>query len=347
MLAVQSGIPVVPTLTAPANNATNQATSVNLTWNTVSGASNYIVQRATNAGFTANLTTNTVTTNSYSTTGLSPVTQYFWRVKAKNGCGESAYATAFKFTTATLSCVTYNSTQNNVAIPTSGNAAHVVTSTLNIGPNVVITDINVTLNIAHTYMDDLEVKLKAPDGTEVILVKNAQCADAGNDNIQAIFDDQATGTINCVTGPPAIAGTVKPENALTPFNGKNSAGNWILTVTDGYPSSDGGSIQNFSLYICGTQVLSTEDEILLDDTFTVWPNPTNGTVTVSFNNSTSNEKVTMSLFDVRGRLVSKQVFNKNTRIFNQEVHFDHLEKTVYILKIQTDTNELFKRLIIE
>lgn len=351
VLNVASGTPGVPTLTAPANSATNQGLSVNLTWNSVTAASEYIVQRATDTGFTANLLSNTVTTNSYNATGLTSATQYFWRVKAKNGCGESNNSNVFNFTTATSSCNTYNSTQNNVAIPTSGSTAHVVTSTLNIPANVTITDVNITVNITHTYMDDLEVKLKAPDGTEVIIVKNAQCSDAGNDNIQATFDDQATGAINCVTGPPAIGGTVKPENALTPFNGKDSTGNWVLTVTDGYPSADGGSITNFSIEICGSPVLGIDDlefnDDEFEDSFSLWPNPSNGKVAISFSNKSSNEEVILSLFDIRGRLISKQVFNKNTTIFNQEINFNDLQSAVYILKIKTGTNELFKRLVVE
>ena len=41
--------------------------------------------------------------------------------------------------------------------------------------NAVITDVNLTLNIEHTWIADLEVKLIAPDGvTEIILFEGCR-----------------------------------------------------------------------------------------------------------------------------------------------------------------------------
>ena len=344
VLSVQAGVPSATTLTYPANNATSIGSSSFLTWNTAANAATYTVQIATDAGFTTNMTTNTANTNNYTATNLNPSTQYFWRVKSLNGCGESVYSITFNFTTAAISCTTYNSIQNNITIPGTGTTEHVITSTLNIPDNVSITDVNVTINVQHVWAGDVELKLTSPNGTEVILLANSKCDD-GTDDIGVTYDDQAGGPISCSTSAPCVGGTIQPENTLSVFNGEASTGNWIVTATDGYPSDDGGEFLNFNIEICGAPVLGIEDT-KFTESVSVYPNPNNGEFFVSFHSTTS-QAVKLSLFDMRGRLVSKQTFENNSNVFNQKVRFNDLAKAVYILKIQTGNSETFKRLIIK
>lgn len=112
-LNVVAGAPTIPTLTNPTDNLLGTAIPTNLVWAAAANASTYTVETATHAGFTANTTSNSVATTNYSITGLTQGTQYFWRVKAVNGCGESAYSSVFNFTTATISCNTDN---NNTSV---------------------------------------------------------------------------------------------------------------------------------------------------------------------------------------------------------------------------------------
>ena len=62
-----------------------------LTWNAVPGATSYKVYRATSKSGTYSLL-GTVTTTSYTNTGAKEGTTYYYRVKAANGAGESAYS---------------------------------------------------------------------------------------------------------------------------------------------------------------------------------------------------------------------------------------------------------------
>jgi len=344
VLSVQTGAPSATTLTYPANNATGIGNSSLLTWNAAINAATYTVQMATDAGFTTNMTTNAANTNSYTATGLTPTTQYFWRVKSVNGCGESVYSSTFNFTTAAIACTTYNSVQNNITIPATGATEHVITSTLNIPDNVTITDINATVNVQHVWAGDVELKLTSPNGTEVILLVNSKCDD-GTDDIGVTYDDQAAGPVVCSTTVPCVGGTIQPENPMSAFNGEASTGNWILTVTDGYPSADGGEFLNFNIEICGAPILGIEDAEFTESV-SVYPNPNNGHFFVSFQSTTSQE-VKLTLLDMRGRLVSEQSFENNSNVFNQEVNFNDLAKAVYILKIQTGNSETFKRLVIK
>jgi len=357
VLNVESGIPTVPVLTAPTNGATNQLTAVNLTWNAITGATSYIVQRATNAAFSTNLVTNTVTTNSYNATGLLATTKYYWRVKAKNGCGESANSSAFNFTTATNTC---NTTVNNnvVNIPnatTNGTEAAPGISTIAINNNVTINDINVTVDIAYSYVADLRLVLESPDGTKIDLVKNLTDANNGpgsKDNFtDTIFDDAATTSITAATAENApFTGTYKPQNPLSIFNGKSSQGNWKLSVYDNWTAGT-GTIKSWKIEICGSNVLGIDDSNFynyeLENSFKLWPNPSNGNVTVTFKSSSNNKKITLSLFDLRGRLITEKKINQSDSFFKQELGFNNIQSAVYILKIQTGTSKLIKRLVIE
>jgi uncharacterized protein (TIGR02145 family) len=92
--------PAVPTLSTPANNATGQAVNPTLTWNTSNGATSYTLQVSTNSNFTSFVYNQSGLTNtSQQLSGLSYLTQYYWRVSATNSYGTSNYSSVWNFTT--------------------------------------------------------------------------------------------------------------------------------------------------------------------------------------------------------------------------------------------------------
>ncbi|MDI6778973.1 MAG: S8 family serine peptidase [Bacteroidota bacterium] len=95
-------IPVAPILSSPANGATGVSTSPTLTWNASSGATSYRLQVSTSSAFTTTLVDQSgITSTSYSLTGLSSGTIYYWRVNATNSTGTSNWSSVWSFTTAT------------------------------------------------------------------------------------------------------------------------------------------------------------------------------------------------------------------------------------------------------
>ena len=84
---------VTPKPSAPVVKIGNSAASGKpmLTWNAVSGATSYKVYRATSQNGTYSLL-GTVTTTSYTNTGAKAGTTYWYKVKAVNSAGESAYS---------------------------------------------------------------------------------------------------------------------------------------------------------------------------------------------------------------------------------------------------------------
>ena len=84
---------VTPKLSAPVVKIGHSASSgkPQLTWNAVSGATSYKVYRATSQKGTYSLL-GTVTATSYTNTGAKAGTTYYYKVKAVNSAGESAYS---------------------------------------------------------------------------------------------------------------------------------------------------------------------------------------------------------------------------------------------------------------
>jgi YVTN family beta-propeller protein len=92
----------MPTLVAPANSATDQPISLSLIWNSVSTATSYDVQVATDTGFASLfIEDSTLTDTVKSVNGLASGTVYYWRVRAENSGGASPWSGGWSFTVAT------------------------------------------------------------------------------------------------------------------------------------------------------------------------------------------------------------------------------------------------------
>ncbi len=144
-------------LTAPADGATDVAAdNAMFAWDSDANAESYEIDIAADAGFTTIVESGTPSSNGYTTTSLTTNTPYFWRVRAVNACGTGSYSTA-GFTTANISCNSFASTDTPVAIPDGSPDG--IDSVLNIGTTSLISDVNVTVNITHTWDDDLIINI--------------------------------------------------------------------------------------------------------------------------------------------------------------------------------------------
>jgi subtilisin-like proprotein convertase family protein/putative hemolysin len=139
-------------------------------------------------------------------------------------------------------CTCYHSTDTPLAIPDLST----VSSSINVPDSLSIDDINVTLNITHTYDADLYVYLESPQGTRVELFTYVG---GGGDNFtNTTLDDDCATPITGGTAP--FTGCYQPEGSLWDFDGENSSGIWTLEVTDAY-SGDTGNLEGWSLELCG------------------------------------------------------------------------------------------------
>jgi hypothetical protein len=91
--------PTVPTLTSPADGATEQLFTPTLTWTKPSEAASCSVQVSISSGFTTISEAGKTTGNSYIPPALQKNTTYYWRVCAINVAGTSLWSDTFNFKT--------------------------------------------------------------------------------------------------------------------------------------------------------------------------------------------------------------------------------------------------------
>ena len=232
------------TLNVPASNAIGQPVVPNFAWSSVSGASSYNLEVASNSTF-ANVVqsaTNIITTNFTLPSPLAEATEYFWRIKANNICGSGTPSTGFRFKTVSTVCASpVVSTDVPKVIPDSGK----VTSTINIVNGVIISDLNVVgLKGTHEFISDIGIKLTSPNNTTVILFDEI-CDNELSFDLN-LDDESATVAFPC---PPINGVTVRPTEELRAFDGQASTGTWTLTIEDFF-KGDAGSLTSWGLSIC-------------------------------------------------------------------------------------------------
>jgi subtilisin-like proprotein convertase family protein len=142
---------------------------------------------------------------------------------------------------ATSTTTTYSSTD----VPKVIDGSITVMSVISVPCSQTITDINVQLNISHTFDTDLDIFLIAPDGTRVEL-----STDNGGefDNYSGtIFDDEAATAITAGIAP--FFGSYQPEGSLTVLDGSGTSGTWALEINDDFQFVDNGTLNSWSLIV--------------------------------------------------------------------------------------------------
>jgi subtilisin-like proprotein convertase family protein len=323
-------------LATPADAATNTSATINLTWNADVNAQSYLVEVATDNGFTTIVSTGTVAVNNYTAT-LNTNTTYYWRVRASNLCITAPFSTVFSFTTANISCATFTATGLPLAISATG-ATGVYNSIINVPSNLTITDVNVTVNITHTWDADLDITLISPTGTIIDLTSDN--GGQGDNYTNTVFDQQATTLVTAGVAP--FTGSYVPEGNLSLLNGQLSGGNWTIRVADD-ADQDGGIISNLSITICAQGTFSVSENQFNE--FAIFPNPNNGEFTVKLN-SDSGEAINVAVFDMRGRSIFQKKYNP-TNTFEQVIQLDNVESGIYLVNVSDGINQTTKKIIIK
>ncbi len=228
----------------PVDGATNIDANETISWNAIPFCDSYDLEIATAPTFGNSIIHSTnLSTTSYTLPNLDSYTIYFWRIKGNNICGTGDFSSVFAFQTEQAACKTYAANDTPIAI--SNGSPNSITSIINVPDNFTITDLNITnVNGKHTYISDLSMFLTAPDGG--IRQFHAQMC-GGNANFDLGYDDESIfSTIPC---PPTTGQVYQAASDLSYFEGRNSNGDWILTIYDNF-TQDGGSLDDWTLELC-------------------------------------------------------------------------------------------------
>lgn len=113
----------------------------------------------------------------------------------------------------------------------------------NIDPNLSIADLNVVLDITHSWLTDVDIVLeKVESGTEAIIFQTGvgfTCS--SEENMDVVIDDESENVLECADGViPTLFGDYQPEvDPLSVFDGEDFSGTWVLRVSDNVGGDDG------------------------------------------------------------------------------------------------------------
>ncbi|WP_110516061.1 pre-peptidase C-terminal domain-containing protein [Herpetosiphon llansteffanensis] len=150
-------------------------------------------------------------------------------------------------------CQTYTSNDVAKTIPTT---TSLITSSLTIPDSFFIADLDVSIQLTHTAMIDLDVQLQGPDGNVVGLFSDIGATTQTTMNLA--LDDDAAIPIGSFT---VVAGMhYSPESTyrLDWFDGGRSAGTWTLLIHDDF-AGNGGVLQNWSIRACAAPPANCPD----------------------------------------------------------------------------------------
>lgn len=255
-------LPGAPTdfaeLSLPADGTVEVPSTTTLEWEAVPQAGTYQVEVATSPAFDAGsiVYSGSSSDANAAVSSLAPNTVYYWRVKALNSCGDGGFSAFAAFQTANIDC-NANYASTDVPVTIDGASVNTATSDIIVPVSASISDVNVSVQINHTWTGDLSATLTSPTGAVIQLFDQpgvpASSFGCQGDNINAVFDDGAANTADAFDAAcgnlPAISGTYQSIAPLSVLNGTNMLGTWVLSVTDNF-AEDGGSIVGWSLSFC-------------------------------------------------------------------------------------------------
>ena len=179
-----------------------------------------------------------------------------------------------------------------------------ISRTINVTANVVVSDINVGINVNHATRSQISATLTSPAGTVVIMIPGAGfgsptvASPDDYDNYDVMLDDTSAGSIydnsNDAPGFPYYDRIARPSNLLSAFKGENAINNWTLQVCDTLADGTTGTYNRAQLAITSAD-----------------PNTISGTVFTDYNDNgmrgsgdTGVAGVTVTAYDATGAVVA-------------------------------------------
>ena len=333
-------------LSSPANGITNVSLNGILRWDEDENTSSYEVSVASDNGFQTIVSSGNVQGNFYSLTNLSEGTEYFWRVKPKNDCGEGSFSDTFSFTTRScITCVSFGETSfatsttlvqfntiNNVSAKPSGYSDY--------------TTINTAVKLNESYGLMVNVNTDGPYRVQakVWIDWNQNCSfdDAGEEYDLGSAVDTANGSTD-----QSILSITIPSGA--------SLGNTVMRVSSRYSDPDpityptscmenfDGEVEDYTIMV--EDVTASIDDIAFEG-FNLFPNPTKGAFTLALK-VINTDKVSVQLYDIRGRLIDEKNYYNTFTNFSEDIFFEKASSGLYLLKVTNGNKQTARKLMIK
>ena len=263
---------------------------------------------------------------------VQPVDNYYYAINAKDFAINTVVST---------DCNIYaNDVSEDIpdgAAPNTAGAS--LEKTITINEDLSIESLKVSVDISHSWINDLVIKLESPAGTSIQLW-DRNCAD--QDDIDITFSSTAQQIPNSCSSP--FTGTFQPadeDTSLEDFVGESSLGDWKLIVTD-YWDADDGTFESWNLDICYTSILSTQ-EIDNSPDFSITPNPASNNIVVQLIDN-SEKNINIKFYDINGRVVKTDQIQKE--VTQSMIDVSALSSGIYFVKVDNQQMSTVVKLII-
>lgn len=214
--------------------------------------------------------------------------------------------------------------------------------TITVQQSGTVLDVNVMVNIEHSYDGDLQLILEGP--AEDPLALSLGNGGSGDGYINTIFDDEAEQSIQ--EAEPPFTGSYQPQQALSAFDGLPMADDWILKVSDnGY--GDEGTLNEYCVIIQYAPGFQTSvEEHASGERLKVFPVPASDLLNVNVRFDKSSNAVIM-VKDMTGRtvkVVSQRTFAKG--FYRLSTSVSNLSAGPYLLMMQSENGQTVKKFVV-
>ncbi|MFP6639333.1 MAG: hypothetical protein VCC04_03740, partial [Myxococcota bacterium] len=237
-----------PSLTSPSSGSTVDTSTPTFSWSSVAQAASYTLEVDDDMNFGSIDYSWTGTATSHKMVwGLNPDIVYNWRVRVTNPCGsDTSGSWPFDISLPDSYCRV-----SNLPIPDSPGAA--VNDLLEITDADSIQDLQVELVVTHSYVGDLDISLTHLNTETVAQLIDrpgvpASGTGCSNPDIDVTLSDDALNDVEdqCDVNPPALSGTLRPDDLLSVFDGEDINGTWQLALKD-HEFADVGELVSWCL----------------------------------------------------------------------------------------------------
>jgi uncharacterized repeat protein (TIGR01451 family) len=240
-------------------------TSATISWETDEPADSEVWYSESPPPWSTESLAELVTSHEVEVRGLAECTSYSFQVFSEDGAGNAARddngGAYYGFVTGLDNQPEFSSADTPIAIADNTT----FTSEIVVGETETVLDVDVRLNVTHTYDGDLDIFLIGPEGTRVELTTDN--GGSGNDFVETIFDDEAATAVTSGSAP--FTGRYRPEGSLATLDGIPASGTWTLEVTDD-AGGDQGELVDWTLILtfeaqaCGAEVQLLSHQLQTD-----------------------------------------------------------------------------------
>ena len=131
-------------------------------------------------------------------------------------------------------------------------------------------------------------------------------------------------------------GGLQPRNLFTTWDNK------LVVTSGGSVACSSSNKAGWSLFQIGHQ-LAIEDNIKTEPLIKVYPNPSNGIINIDFENIDGIKRI--SVYNTLGQLIENNAVNSNLKHYS--INLNNYPKGLYFIGIETETDMLYRKVILE